>query len=82
MNWSAVAAIVSLIGLIATSWGIAYTSGRFTQRIEGVEEKADAHTVRLDAHDTRLNVHDSRLSAIDEWKSGVTFGLHKGRNAN
>lgn len=70
MNWSAIAAVCSLFGVVATIVGVAFTSGRLTEKIRENKEKVDGHGVLLVEHGSRLNDHDVELAKLNEWKNG------------
>lgn len=70
MNWAAIAAIVSGCGLLVTVLGIAYTSGKLTQRIDDTEKVVGGHAETLAEHAARLGVHDVDLGRLKEWKDG------------
>lgn len=81
MNWSAIAAIVSLLGLIATIIGVAYTSGRLSQRVEENGDQVKIHAARLDDHAERIGGHDVKIGRLEEWKSGLNTGARLSKEA-
>lgn len=78
MNWAALAAMASLLGVLATIIGVAYTSGKLTQRISDNDDQIKIHARRLDDHAERLGLQDVKIGKIEEWKSGVRLGVHIG----
>jgi hypothetical protein len=81
MNWSLIAALFSLFGVIATIVGVAYTSGQFSQRVHASEEQNKLHAIRLDEHAKQLSSHDVKLGRIEEWKSGLSTGARLSKEA-
>lgn len=70
MTPATVAAILSALTFLATLAGIAYTSGKLTQRIDNNDKRSDAHDAKLVLHDERLGEHDVQLGKLEEWKNG------------
>lgn len=77
MNWSAVAAIGSLIGVVVTIVSVAYMSGQFTQQIKDGKAKEKEHDERFDKHDakfdqvaSKLEDHGEKIGRLQEWKNG------------
>lgn len=70
MNWSAVAAIGSLIGVVVTIVSVAYMSGQFTQQIKDSKDKATEHSVTLKEHAEKLEDHGEKIGRLQEWKNG------------
>jgi len=81
VNWGAIASIVSLVGIVATFIGVAYTSGQFSQRVHENEEQIKLHAARLDDHAERLGGHDVKLGKLEEWKSGLNTGARLSKEA-
>jgi hypothetical protein len=70
MNWAAVAAVTSLIGLLATIIGTAYNAGQIRQEVKNQRERIDGHGERLDQHEEKLGTHQEKLGRLEEWKNG------------
>lgn len=70
MNWTVVAAVSSMFGVLCTVIGVAYISGRVTKQVESNTLDISKHDVRLDGHDDKLNEHDVELGKLHEWKNG------------
>lgn len=79
MNYSAVAAIVSLCCLVLTIVGVVYGAGRLAERLSDHTETLADHTRVLDTHSTRLGAHDVEIAKLAEWKAGynAAIGHHR-----
>lgn len=70
MNWAAVAAIASLIGVLVTIVVGAYNSGQVTQKLDNNIADTRAHAERLDDHGERIGGLDVKVGKLEEWKEG------------
>lgn len=70
MNWAAVAAIGSLIGVVVTIISVAYMSGQFTQQIKDNKDKTAEHAATLEKHQEKLEDHGEKIGRLQEWKNG------------
>jgi hypothetical protein len=70
MNWAAIAAFCSLFGVLATLTGIAFTTGRLTEKLKENREKIDTHASLLGEHSITLTEHEVALGRLNEWKDG------------
>jgi hypothetical protein len=77
MNWSAVAAIASICGVLGTLGVGIFIYGKMAQKVEDTQASVKAQGVRLDTHDGRLNDHDVSLGRLHEWKDGFNAGARK-----
>lgn len=62
MNWSAIAAIVSCLTLLATPISAAYFYGKTSQKV-------DANERDLQELGVRVNEHDRTLGELKGWRS-------------
>jgi hypothetical protein len=69
-NWAAVAAVCSLLGVFATLIGVAFTSGRLTEKLGEASKRIDGHDETLRAHGETLTDHEVHLGRFNEWKDG------------
>ena len=77
INWSAVAAIISAVGLLITIGVGVFWGGRLTQKTLDNEIKLDSHSQRLDGIDGRINGIDVSVGRLHEWKDGFNAGARK-----
>lgn len=69
-NWAAVAAAGSIFGVLATIIGVAFTSGRLTEKLGEHKVKLDEHAEAIKAHGETLTDHEVQLGRLNEWKDG------------
>jgi ABC-type lipoprotein release transport system permease subunit len=72
MNWSALAAVCSLLGVFATIIGVAFISGRMTEKIGENTMKTKEHADIIAVHGGRLNDHDVALGEIRAYQKGFS----------
>jgi hypothetical protein len=70
MNWSAIAAVVSIVTLVVLVFGIVYAGGKMAQRIDDNVNDLRDHKLRLDGHDIRHISHEVEIAKLVEWKNG------------
>lgn len=70
INWLAVAAVSSIVGIIFTVCAAAYTSGRLTQKIQDHDETLVEHGETLKTHTKQLGEHELGLDRLTQWKNG------------
>lgn len=70
MNWGIVAAGCSLFGVVCTLLMGAYNSGKFTERLNNNDKRADKHERRLDGHDQAIGELDVKVGQFDKWTEG------------
>jgi len=76
MNWAAVAAICSLVGLLVTALGAAFTYGSLTNKVKAQGETLKDHSVRLNEHTDKLGNHEVKLGRLQEWKDGFSAAVN------
>jgi hypothetical protein len=69
-NWAAIAAAGSIFGVLATIIGVAFTSGRLTEKLGEHKVRLDEHATTLKAHSETLTDHEVQLGRLNEWKDG------------
>ena len=86
LNYAALAAIGSLLAVIAVVLGAAFTHGQLTQRVSNTEEKVADHAVKLERHDEKferqdqtLGDHSVKIGRLQEWKEGFSAGARLGK---
>jgi hypothetical protein len=70
MNWAALAAITSALGVLASFAVAAYVYGALTQQVKDGKEKAGEHSVTLKEHADKLEDHSEKIGRLQEWKNG------------
>ena len=81
MSAELVAAIASVIGVLVTIVGVAFISGKLTQKIEDNSRVIADHGDRLDKHAIILNTHEVEIAKLNEWRNGYNAGVAS-RNAD
>ncbi len=69
-NWAEVAAVCSLLGVFATIIGVAFTSGRLTEKLGEADKRINWHDETLKAYGETLTDHEVQLGRLNEWKDG------------
>lgn len=70
MNWAAVAAITSIVGVVTSLLVAAYIYGKLTQQVKDGRDRTDDHGETLKAHGEKLETHGNKIGRLEEWKSG------------
>jgi hypothetical protein len=70
MHWDAIAAACSMFGILATIIGVAYTSGRMTEKLRESREKIEEHSIALKEHAGRLDEHALSIDRLQQWREG------------
>lgn len=78
MNWSAIAAGVSVLTFLLILIGGGVMWGTLTERVSGLGKRADGHDTELTAVDGRLNRHDIDIAMLKEWKDGYNAAARVG----
>jgi hypothetical protein len=74
MNWAALAAVMSGIGVLASFGLAAFVYGKLTQQVTDNKEKTSEHALTLKEHAEKLEDHGGKISRLQEWKNGVSIG--------
>jgi hypothetical protein len=70
MGWDQLAAICSLFGVVATVTGVAFTSGRLSEKIRENRDRVLAQAEMLEKHSARLDNHTLRVDRLEQWREG------------
>jgi hypothetical protein len=79
MNWSAAAAIGSLLAVLAVIIGWGFTHGQLTQTVKDVKEDVSDLKQTTKAHADTLVVHGEKIGRLQEWKDGFSAGARLGK---
>lgn len=70
INWAATAAIAAMVGILTTIVAAAFAGGKFVERIQAVEERADGHESIQKEHSQLLGEHSLQIDRLEQWRTG------------
>jgi len=70
VNWAALGAIASIIGVATSLLVAAYVYGKLSQQVKDGRDRTDDHSDLLKVHGEKLESHGNKIGRLEEWKSG------------
>lgn len=80
MNWAAVAAIGSIVGVFCTVVMWVFWGGKMTQRVDDHHRRLDGNDELIGSHADRIANHDAKIAHLEGWKEGFDAGSRTSSN--
>lgn len=70
MNWSAVSALVGILGIVVTVLGVSFVAGKIVGKITEHTAQIAENTAAREEHAVLLGEHTIQIDRLEQWRSG------------